>query len=36
MALLMSPISRNLHMKVTLMYLELEDLLTILLAVSGR
>ncbi|HMF65008.1 MAG TPA: hypothetical protein VK608_13040 [Edaphobacter sp.] len=35
MALLMSPISRNLHMKVILMYLELEDLLTILLAVSG-
>ncbi len=35
MALSMSPISRNLHMKVTLMYLELENLLTILLAVSG-
>lgn len=35
MALLMSPISRNLHMKVTFLYLELEDLLTILLAVSG-
>lgn len=35
MALSMSPISRNLHMKVTLMYLELEDLLTILLAVAG-
>jgi hypothetical protein len=35
MALLMSPISRNLHMKVTFFYLELEDMLTILLAVSG-
>jgi len=35
MALSMTPISRNLHMKVTLMYLELEDLLTILLAVSA-
>ena len=35
MALSMSPISRNLHMKVTLLYLELEDLLAILFAVSG-
>ena len=35
MALLLSPISRNLHMKVTFLYLELEDLLTILLAVAG-
>ncbi len=35
MALLMSPISRNLHMKVTFLYLELEDLLTIMLAVAG-
>ncbi len=35
MALILSPISRNLHMKVTFLYLELEDLLVILLAVSG-
>ncbi|HTV06904.1 MAG TPA: hypothetical protein VME86_16160 [Acidobacteriaceae bacterium] len=35
MPLLMSPISRNLHAKVTFLYLELEDLLTILLATSG-
>jgi hypothetical protein len=35
MALAMSPISRNLHMKVTFLYLELEDLLVILFAVAG-
>lgn len=35
MALSLSPISRNLHMKVTFLYLELEDLLAILLAVAG-
>lgn len=35
MALSLSPISRNLHMKVTFLYLELEDLLAILLAVVG-
>jgi hypothetical protein len=35
MALAMSPISRNLQMKVTFLYLELEDLLVILLAVSA-
>lgn len=34
MPLLLSPISRNLHAKVTFFYLELEDLLTILLATS--
>lgn len=35
MALSMSPVSRNLHMKVTFLYLELEDLLTILSAVAA-
>ena len=35
MALSMSPISRNLHMKVTFLYLELEDLLTLLFAVAS-
>lgn len=35
MALSMSPISRNLHMKVTFLYLELEDLLAILSAVAA-
>jgi hypothetical protein len=35
MALSMSPISRNLHVKVTFPHLELEDLLIILFAVSG-
>jgi len=35
MALNCSPVSRNLHLKVTLFFLELEDLLTIMLAVCG-
>lgn len=35
MALNMTPISRNLHMKVTFLYLELEDFLVIMLAVCG-
>jgi hypothetical protein len=35
MPLLMSPISRNLHSSVKFFYLELEDLLTILLSVAG-
>lgn len=35
MALNSSPVSRNLHLKVTLLFLELEDLLAIMLAVSG-
>jgi hypothetical protein len=35
MPLLMSPISRNLHTKVTFFYLELEDMLTVLLSTSG-
>ena len=33
MALNLSPVSRNLHLRVTLMFLELEDLLSIMLAV---
>src|SRR5450756_3107790 len=35
MALNSSPVSRNLHLKVTILFLELEDLLTIMLAVCG-
>ena len=35
MALNSSPVSRNLHLKVTILFLELEDLLAIMLAVSG-
>ena len=35
MALNSSPVSRNLHLKVTVLFLELEDLLTIMLAVCG-
>ena len=33
MALNSSPVSRNLHLKVTILFLELEDLLAIMLAV---
>src|SRR3974390_322737 len=35
MALNSSPVSRNLHLKVTILFLELEDLLAIMLAVCG-
>jgi len=35
MSLNSSPVSRNLHLKVTMLFLELEDLLTIMLAVCG-